>query len=131
MRRNRALANVLLGAGAYLLETMRERMSDNMDDWRDRADDLRGRARDTYGIASRRVSRATDALRGEDSNFLGNATALIVGVGIGVGVGILLAPASGEETRRNISDKVQEFGDKVRTRAREVSDDMATGTYGQ
>jgi hypothetical protein len=101
---------------------MRERLSDSAHDWRDRA-------RDTYDIASERASRASAALRGEDSHILGSAAALLVGVGIGVGVGMLLAPASGEETRRNIAGKVQDFGDKVRSRARDV--ESATGTYGQ
>ncbi len=121
--RNRTLTNALLGVGAYLLESFRERMADTTEDWRERA-------RDTYETASDRASRASAALRGEsDSHILSNATALLVGVGIGVGVGILLAPASGEETRRNIADKVQDFGDKVRSRARDV--EAATGTYGQ
>lgn len=123
MSRNRALTNVLLGAGAYLLESMRERMSDNYDDWRERA-------RDTYGVASRRTSRAVSALRGEEEHgIMSHAAALFIGVGVGVGVGMLLAPASGAETRRNISDKVQDFSEKMRERSREVK--AATGTYGQ
>jgi hypothetical protein len=100
---------------------MRERLADSASDWHDRA-------RDTYEVASDRASRASAILRGKDSHILSNATALLVGVGIGVGVGILLAPASGEETRANISGKVQDFGDKVRSRAREVEN--ATGTFG-
>ena len=119
--RNKTLATILLGAGAYLLESMRERLTDG-------AHDLHERARDTYDLASHRASRATAALRGEDSHILSSAAALLVGVGIGVGVGMLLAPASGEETRANIAGKVQDFGDKVRSRAREVEN--ATGTYG-
>jgi hypothetical protein len=31
-----------------------------------------------------------------------------------VGIGILIAPASGEETRADIADKVSDLGDKVR-----------------
>lgn len=120
--RNKALSNVLLGAGAYLLESLRERVSDNMDD-------LRDRARETYGVASTRTSRAAAALRGEDTNIWGPAAALLVGVGVGVGIGMLVAPASGEETRRNLADKVTDFGDKVRRRAQEVEMDN-TGTYG-
>ena len=127
--RNKTLATILLGAGAYLLESMRERLTDSASDWSDRAHDLRDRARDKYETASDRAHRASAILRGEDSHIFGNAAALLVGVGIGVGVGILLAPASGEETRANLADKVQDFGDKVRSRAREVEN--ATGTYGQ
>jgi hypothetical protein len=122
--RNKALANILLGGGAYLLDSMRERYSDNLDD-------LRERARDTYDVASDRASRATAVLRGDDSNWAGSAAALLLGVGVGVGIGILMAPASGVETRRNISDKVQDFGEKVRSRAREAVPTAATGTYGE
>jgi hypothetical protein len=120
--RNKALTNVLLGAGAYLLESLRERASDNYEDIRDRA-------RESYGVAATRTSRAAAALRGEDSNIWGPAAALLVGVGIGVGVGVLIAPASGEETRRNIADKVTDFGEKVRERAGEFEREN-TGTYG-
>jgi YtxH-like protein len=38
------------------------------------------------------------------------------GVGVGVGAGLLLAPASGEETRNSITEKVQDIGDKVKGR---------------
>ena len=120
--RNKALTNVLLGAGAYLLESLRERVSDNVEDFRDRA-------RETYGVAASRTSRAAAALRGEDSNIWGSAAALLVGLGVGVGIGVLIAPASGEETRRNIADKVTDFGEKVRQRAQEVEMDT-TGAYG-
>ncbi len=120
--RNKALTDVLLGAGAYLLESLRERVSDNIDDFR-------GRARDTYGIAASRTSRAAAALRGEDSSIWGPAAALLVGVGVGVGIGVLIAPASGVETRRNLADKVTDFGEKVRQHAEEVEHDN-TGTYG-
>jgi gas vesicle protein len=58
-----------------------------------------------------------------------HAAALLLGVGVGVGVGLLLAPASGAETRRNISEKVQDLGERIRDRAREPK--AATGTYGE
>jgi len=44
-------------------------------------------------------------------------------------VGMLLAPASGEETRSNIAERVQDLGGKVRDRfSREA--EAVTGTYG-
>lgn len=109
LRKENILWNVLIGTGVYLIDSLRDRLSDGMDDISDRA-------RDTYGEASRRVSRASNVIRGEDHRGLGTAAALLIGVGVGVGVGMLLAPASGEETRSNISNKVQEFGDRVRDR---------------
>jgi YtxH-like protein len=100
----------LLDTGLDLLDSLRDRLPDDVDD-------IKGRVRDSYETASHRVSRATDALRGEeDSQVLGKVAALLIGVGIGVGIGILIAPASGEGTRGDIADKVSEFSDKVRER---------------
>jgi len=49
------------------------------------------------------------------------------GVGVGIGAGLLLAPASGEEIRNSIGEKVQDISDKVKGRmsGQEYS---ATGT---
>ena len=92
--------SVLLDTGLHLLDSLRARLPGNVDD-------LKDRVRDTYDTASDRVSRATDALRGEeDSHILGKVGALLIGVGIGVGIGVLIAPSSGEETRADITDKV-------------------------
>ncbi len=107
-KKNELFLGVLLGAGLNLLNSLRERLPDNLGD-------IKTKVRDTYGTASSRVSRASDALRGEkDSHILGNVGALLIGVGVGVGVGLLIAPARGEETRADIAEKVSEFGDKVR-----------------
>jgi hypothetical protein len=106
-KKERPLLSALLGTGLYLLESLRERLPDNVDD-------IKGRVRDTYDTASDRVGRATAALRGEeDSHILGKVGTLLVGVGIGVGIGVLIAPASGEETRADIADKVSDFSDKA------------------
>ena len=117
------LLGVLLGAGLNLLSSLRERLPDNVDD-------VKSKVRDTYDTAYDRVSRAGDALRGrEDSHILGNVGALLIGVGVGVGVGLLIAPASGDDTRAKLTEKVSEFGDKVREHA-EKKPPSATGTYG-
>jgi len=107
-RSRESLLSILLDTGLHLVDSLRERLPDTVDD-------VKGRVRDTYDTASDRVSRATDALRGEeDSHILGKVGALLVGVGIGVGIGLLIAPASGEETRAEIKDKVSDIRDKVR-----------------
>lgn len=123
LRKENILWNVLLGTGVYLIDSLRDRLSDNLEDVSDRA-------RDTYSEASRRVSRASDVIRGEDHHALSTAAALLVGIGVGVGVGMLLAPASGKETRSNISDKVQEFGDRVRDRFSEEKRGPGSASYG-
>jgi hypothetical protein len=121
-RRREPLFSVLLDTGLDMLDSLRERLPDNVDD-------IKGRVRDRYGTASRRVSRATNVLRGEeDSQILGKALAMAIGVGIGVGIGLLIAPASGEETRADLTDKVSDFGDRVRERTRKTPQG-ATGTH--
>jgi hypothetical protein len=121
--KKRDLISVLLGAGLYMIDNLRERLPDNMDD-------IKARARETYETASDRLGLATNALRGkEDSQVFGKVSALLIGVGIGVGVGLLIAPASGEETRADIADKVSNFGDKVRERTTGKEPQGATGTY--
>jgi hypothetical protein len=74
--KKRAVLGVLLSTGLYLLDNLRERMPDNIDD-------IKGKARETYETASDRLGRATDVLRGkEDSQMLGKVGALLIGVGM-------------------------------------------------
>jgi hypothetical protein len=120
-RNQSALLKALLGAGLYLLDPVRDRFADRIDDWSDRA-------KDVSEEASERVSRAGKAIRGEDSHAIGTLGALLIGVGIGVGVGLLFAPASGEETRENLADRVQGLGDRVRSRVSSETEG-ATGTF--
>jgi hypothetical protein len=107
----------------YLLESLRERAGDKFENISDVA-------RDTYDEATRRASRASDALQGRDTHYLSTTAALLIGVGVGVGVGLLLAPASGEETRGTLTNKVQEFGDRVRDKFNEQKRESGSASYG-
>ena len=71
-----------------------------------------------------RVDRASDVLsdlsdRGrkmiyrQESDTVRTIGAFAAGLGLGIGVGILLAPASGKQTRDIISGKVQDIGNQV------------------
>lgn len=122
-RKDKMLWNLLIGTGVYLLESFREKAGDSFEN-------IGGRARDTYDEASRRAGRATEALRGEDSHYLSTTAALLIGVGVGVGVGMLLAPASGEETRGTLTNKVQEFGDRVRDKFNDQKRESGSASYG-
>jgi hypothetical protein len=122
LRREKALWSLLLGTSAFLLDSFRHRLYDGVEGFTEQA-------RDTYSEASRRMDRASDAIRGEDHRGISTAAALLIGVGVGVGVGMLVAPASGEATRANLSNRVQEFGGRVRNKfSSETS--ASTGTYG-
>jgi len=120
MKRNDIL-KMLLGTGLYLLDPVRDRLAG-------RIDDLSERAQETYEDAADRVSRVAKTIRGTEHSSMNNVLFMLLGVGVGIGVGMLLAPASGEEIRGNLSDRVQDFGGRVKDRFSEAK--SSTGTYG-
>jgi gas vesicle protein len=117
-------AEIAIGTGLYMLDhsdkakrVVRDRMSGQVDDLRDRLDDLRERASDTYDVASDRVVKAAKALRGDgDGSGAWNLVRFALGVGVGIGIGLLFAPANGDATRAALADKAREIGDNVRQR---------------
>jgi hypothetical protein len=117
-RTDKILFNLMLRTGSYLLESMRNRMSD-------RVDDVKSRAYDTYDIASDRVRRAADVIRGTDRPSVSPVVAGLAGLGIGVGIGLLMAPARGEETRSKVASKARDISDRVTSR------EHATESFGE
>src|SRR5712692_6322613 len=75
--------------------------------------------------------RAGRAIRGQEDHTVRNAISFAAGMGLGIGVGMLFAPASGEETRSSIAEKVQDVGDRVRERFSPEIKKPATGTEGK
>lgn len=67
--------------------------------------------RDRAGDFSDRTARL---IRRRESHVLRDWLTFAAGVGVGVGIGILCAPASGEETRDALADRLQEAGAGVR-----------------
>jgi hypothetical protein len=90
-------------------------LADTVDRASDRVSDLRDRAQDIYS--------------GED-HTLRNVLTFAAGVGVGIGAAILFAPASGQEIRSQIGDKVQDISDKVRDRFSSETRRAGTGTEG-
>jgi hypothetical protein len=111
----------VLKTAAYLLEQsdrvaaeIRDRAADGVDRVGDRVSDLHDRTRN---------------ISGHESHTLRSAISFAAGVGLGIGAGMLLAPASGRETRDSIGKKVRDIGAPIRVRfGSEVS--KATGTEG-
>jgi gas vesicle protein len=121
---NNLIKSILKTAVYFLDQTdriaggVRDRVSDTYDRASDRVSDLREQAEDYYG--------------GED-HTMRNVLTFAAGVAIGVGAGMLLAPASGEEIRGSIGDKVQDIGGRVRSRfssGSETTRRSGTGTEG-
>lgn len=65
-----------------------------------------------------------DALRGKNY-WPSRVTGFLLGVGVGAALGILLAPASGSETRETVRGKAADVTDKIR---RSVLSMPPTGT---
>jgi hypothetical protein len=116
---NNLIRSILKTAVYFLDQTdrftsdVRDRVSEGVDRAADRVSDLREQAEDLYS--------------GED-HTVRNVLTFVAGVGVGVGVAMLFAPASGEEIRSQIGDKVQEIGGRVRER---FSARSSTGTEGR
>ena len=120
---------LLLGTSLYLLEQSDSVTKNARNRAVDQIEDLRDAAQQKYETAANRVARASRAIRGEDSYVLSNALRFVAGVGVGIGVGLILAPASGEETRGVIAARVHDISDKVRERF-SSEEGSATGTHG-
>jgi|ERR1700722_4916248 len=95
------------------------------------AGDVRDRVTETVDRAADRMSelndQAHDLYRGPD-HTLRHILMFATGVAVGVGAGMLLAPASGDEIRGTIGEKVQDIGDRVRDRFSSEMRRAATGT---
>ena len=110
MRREKnSLLDLLVNAGLYLLDPIREHVADHIDT-------VSNRAKDVYEETSGRVQKASRAITRDDRRGLNSTAALLLGVGVGVALGILFAPASGEQVRRNIAETAREFGGRIRSR---------------
>ena len=83
------------------------RVKDHLDEVTDRVsdkyDDVADRVSDKYDDAADRLEAAAEALQGK-SQWPAHLTGFLLGAGVGVGLGILLAPASGSETRQAVAD---------------------------
>ncbi|HEY4763397.1 MAG TPA: YtxH domain-containing protein [Candidatus Sulfotelmatobacter sp.] len=66
--------------------------------------------------ASEMADEARTAIFPEEDHTLRNVLVFAAGVGVGLGAGLLLAPASGEDIRNSISEKVQDIRDQVKGR---------------
>jgi gas vesicle protein len=119
-RRASNLLRSILKTAVYLMDEtgdtandVRDRVAQGVDRASDRISDLRDRGRDFYN---------------GDNHALRSALMFGAGLAVGVGAGLLLAPASGQETRDAIGDKVEEFRGQVRDRFSSAR--SSTGTEG-
>jgi gas vesicle protein len=122
MKKANNLVKSILRTAVYFLDQsdrvasdVRDRVTDTVDRAADRVSELKNQAREVY--------------QGQD-HTVRNVLMFAAGVGVGVGAGFLLAPASGDELRGTISDRVHDMGDRVRGRFSSGLKKAATGTEG-
>ena len=135
--KNRAKDWVRLGAKLSLLFTDPKVRSAIGDRLKDHVDNLTDTVASKYEDAADRVEAAAAAFQGK-RNWPSRAAGFLLGVAIGAGLGILLAPASGAETRDAVRDKAVDMKNKAFESAaaatekirRSVSNMPVTGTEG-
>src|ERR1700690_2871840 len=108
--------------------TVDERIKHSVSDLRDSVsgtyDDVSDTVASRYEDAANRFEAASYALRGKN-HWPSRVIGFLLGVGVGGALGILLAPASGSETRESVRDKAAEVTTRIR---RSVLSMPPTGT---
>ena len=107
-------------------DRVKESMGDVSDTVTDKYDDLTDTVAGKYDDAVDRLEAAADALRG-GGYWPSRVTGFLLGIGVGAGLGILLAPASGSETREAVRGKAVDLTNKIR---QSVATMPYTGTEG-
>jgi gas vesicle protein len=116
---------------------IRDRVDDLSDTVSDKYDDMTDTVSDKYQDAAARLEAAAAALQGK-RRWSSRVTGFLLGMGVGAGLGILLAPASGAETRDAVRSKAADMKDKVYDSAATATEKLrqsvtrmpATGTEG-
>jgi hypothetical protein len=82
------------------------------DEWKERTGDVTDAIASRYEDPVDRLEAAASALR-RRTYWPSRTVGFLVGVGVGAGLGILLAPASGSETREAIRGKAADMKNRV------------------
>ena len=88
--------------------------------------DISDNVAEKYEDAVDRLEAAAEALQGK-SDWPSHLAGFLLGVGVGAGLGILLAPASGSETRESVRDHAANVTNRIR---RSVTSMPSSGTEG-
>ena len=110
--KNRAKDWVRLGAKLSLLFTDPKVRSTIGDRLKDHVDSLTDTVAGKYEDAADRVEAAAAAFQ-RKRTWPSRAAGFLLGAGIGAGLGILLAPASGAETRDAVRDKAVDIKNRA------------------
>ncbi len=116
---------------------IKDRVDDLSDTVASKYEDVTDTVSNKYQDAAERMEAATAALQGR-RQWPSRLTGFLLGLGVGAGLGILLAPASGAETRDAVRSKAADVKDKVYDSAATATEKLrqsvtrmpATGTEG-
>jgi gas vesicle protein len=105
-------------------DRIKDTVSDLTDTVSGKYEDVSDTVASKYEDAVDRFEAAANALQGK-SYWPSRVTGFLVGAGVGAALGLLLAPASGSETRETVRDKAAEVTNRIR---RSVLSMPPTGT---
>jgi len=103
---------------------IKDRVSDLTDSVSGKYDDVSDTVASRYQDTVDRFQAAADSFQGKNY-WPSRVTGFLLGAGVGAALGILLAPASGTETRESVRDKAAEVTNRIR---RSVLSMPPTGT---
>lgn len=102
--------------------------------WSAMNDQIRQQATDVSDDIRRNYGEDTEGLRSgkkrrrRDNDWLARVTGFLTGIGVGIGVGMLIAPASGQQARtelrnrvRDVKSSISNVGRAVRSRSADES----------
>lgn len=93
-------------------DTVKGSVNDFTDNVTSKYNDVSDTVGSKYEDAVERLEAATDALQGK-SDWPSHVGGFLLGLGVGAGIGILLAPASGVETRESFREKATDMKNRV------------------
>jgi gas vesicle protein len=110
---------------AAIGDRLKNSVNDLTDNISDKYEGVADAVSSKYDGAVDRLEAAADAIQGKN-DWGSKVAGFLLGVGIGAGLGILLAPASGSETRELVREKAADVKSKIRNFSRT----SPTGTEG-
>jgi gas vesicle protein len=116
---------------AAIGDQIRESVNDVSDRVTSKYNDVSDSVTSKYEDAVDRLQSAADTIQGNNNQWPSRIGGFLLGVGIGAGLGILLAPASGSETRESVREKAADVTSRIRRKVTNMPSTMqATGTEG-
>jgi YtxH-like protein len=122
MAKNRMKDWIRIAAKAGVILTEPKVRAAIADDLKDRYEGVSDTVSSKYDEAVSRMEAVGAALQGRKRSSSSPIIGFVVGLGVGAGLGLLLAPASGTQTRATLRDKANDLTDQLFSSATTIGD---------